>query len=97
MKTINLTKDGFSAMKKLISESHHLSEVLDIRNDDRGGNFFWDWDLKTNRFVHQINLPEDKLELLKFLFEVEIKHFDAHFTTVNNAEKMVKRILKAIK
>ncbi len=90
MKTINLTKDGFSAIKKMVRESNHLSEILTVKN------FFWDWDLNTNRFVHQINLPKNKLDILKFLFEVEIKHFDAHFTTVKNAEKMVARILKNI-
>ena len=95
MVTVKLTKDGFSAIKTMINKSNHLSEILDTSNT--GKNFFWDWDLKTDRFVHQINLPQDKLELLKFLFEVEIKHFEAHFTTVKNAEKMVKRIVKAIK
>lgn len=94
METIKLTRDGFSAIKTMINKSNHLSEILDTCN--LGKNFFWDWDLKTNRFIHQINLPEDKLELLKFLFKVEIKHFEASFTTVKNAEKMVKRIVKNI-
>ena len=98
MKTINLTKDGFSAIKIMVNKSNHLSEILDTSNT--GENFFWDWELKTNRFVHQINLPEDRLELLKFLFEVEIKHLFTKGVDVRvceNAEKMVKRIVKAIK
>lgn len=100
---VNLTRDGFSAIETLVRRSRHFSKILNTKKgcvaDD--ATFFWDWDLKTNKNIHQINLPVNKLSLLQFLFEVELedKKVISSFGWENrdSAEKMIKRILKAIK
>ena len=91
---INLTRDGFSIIKSIVRRSEHLSET--------SIDFEWDWDVKTNRFSHVMFLHTNELDLLKFLFEVKLKNLSAFFVEpdIKNemiAEKMIKRILKAIK
>ena len=103
MKTINMTREGLSAISSLIEDSPYLSQILD------GSNHFtencdWGFDDVTNRQTYKLHLPEDKLEILLFLFESELEKFSTvewwdrvHFRTRNNAKKMLKRIVKAIK
>ena len=99
MKTINMTRVGLSAMCKLIDSSDFLSEILD------GSSFFtknceWTFNEETNRQVYRLHLPEDKLDILKFLFKVELEKKSSRFWETpyqrQDAEKMLKRIIKSL-
>ena len=57
-----------------------------------------------NHFVSDSGQDQDKLDILKFLFKSELKHYSTdefwgrvHFETKRDAIKMVKRIVKALK
>ena len=99
MKTINMTREGLSAMCKIIESSDYLSKILD------GSGFFtknceWTFNEETNRQEYKLHLPEDKLDILKFLFEVELEKKSSRFWETpyqrKDGVKMLKRILKAL-
>ena len=76
-----------------------MSEILDGRNHYTE-NCVWDFDVVKNRNTYKVFLPVDKLHLLKFLFEGELKNLKSidytEYKTLINTNKMIKRILKGI-
>ena len=103
MKTIKMTRNGLSAISTLIEDSPYLSQILDGSNHFNG-NCEWSFDDINNRQSYKLHLPEDKLDILKFLLKSELKHYSTdefwgrvHFETKRDAIKMVKRIVKALK
>ena len=102
MKTINMTREGLSAISSLIEDSPHLSQILD-GSSHFTENCDWSFDDVNNRQSYKLHLPEDKLGVLKFLFKSELDKFATiewwdrvHFSTRNHAKKMLKRIIKNI-
>ena len=100
---INLTRDGLSNISRLITDSKHLSEILDGSRKFEGDgedNCVWFIDTATNRHTHMLCLPSDKLQVLKFLFEVELKFITLSkcitFKNFKDTKKMLKNILKVI-
>ena len=99
MKTINMTREGLYAISTLIEKSPYLSQILD------GGSHFtencdWSFDDVNNRQSYKLHLPEDKLDILKFLFKVELqknasRFWETHYKN-KDAEKMLKRIIKSL-
>ena len=103
MKTINMTRNGLDAISTLIERSPYLSQILDGSNHFNE-NCEWTFDYVNNRQAYRLHLPEDKIDILKFLFESELNKSacyefwgKVHFSTLEDAKKMLKRILKAIK
>ena len=115
--TINLTREGLSAISDLIQASPYLNQILDGKNHFTE-NCEWTFDELNNRNAYRLHLPKNKLEILNFLFASELEkratksYWD--FTFEGNlsdgrqnwsephfqskiGEKMLKRILKAIK
>ena len=104
MKTINMTREGLNAMSTLIVRSPYLSQILNGKNHFNK-NCEWTFDFANNRQSYKLHLPEDKLDILKFLFNSEISKETTesfwgvdgvHFTTKKQACKMLKRIIKNI-
>tara|TARA_B110000196_G_C20946537_1_gene567210 strand:+ start:362 stop:688 length:327 start_codon:yes stop_codon:yes gene_type:complete len=105
MKTINLTREGLSAISLLIERSDYLSQILD-GSSHFTENCDWSFDKTLNRNTYKLHLPEDKIDILKFLFKSEIsknatKSFwgtgnGAHLSTRASASKMLKKIVKVL-
>ena len=102
MTTINMTREGLSAVSTLIERNPHLSQILDGRSHFTE-NCEWTFDEDNNRQAYKLHLPKDKLDILKFLFNSEIIHQTTesfwgvggvHFRTRVQACKMIRRILK---
>ena len=104
--TINLTREGLSAISGLIRISPYLNQNLDGKNHFTE-NCEWTFDELNNRQAYRLHLPKNKLEVLNFLFATELeKRTTENFWKANYlfeyrmnraCQKMLKRILKAIK
>lgn len=100
--TIKLTREGLSAISDQIQRSKHLSLLLD-GSSHFTENCEWTFDEVNNRQAYYLHLPIDKIEILEFLFKVELEHpscLGSEWSSYNRdrrlRDKMLKRILKAI-
>ena len=73
MITINMTREGLSAISALIEESPYLSQILDGRNHFTK-NCEWTYDIINKRQSYKLHLPEDKIDILRFLFKSELEN-----------------------
>ena len=104
MKTINMTREGLSAISSLIVRSPYLKQILNGKSHFTE-NCEWDFDVKSNRNTYRLHLPKDKLDILKFLFDSELHQKTTEsfwssdcvdFRRKGQGYKMIKRILEQI-
>tara|TARA_R100000458_G_C8202957_1_gene192908 strand:+ start:230 stop:571 length:342 start_codon:yes stop_codon:yes gene_type:complete len=98
--TIKLTREGLSEISELIQSCKYLRLLLD-GSSHFTENCEWTFDDISNRQLYLLHLPVNDLEVLKFLFNAELKHnFAWEWRKSLSARdiriKMLKRIIKAI-